>query len=60
MNSLGIHMNNIKHTEFHKHENPGLKQQRWTLWAGADTGRDAGDASPQPDLKRYWHDTWFH
>jgi len=53
MNSLGIHMNNIKHTEFHKHENPGLKQQRWTLWAGADTGRDAGDASPQPDLKRY-------
>ena len=20
----------------------------------------AGDASPQPDLKRCWHDTWFH
>jgi len=28
--------------------------------AGADTGGDAGAASPQPDLKGCWHDTWFH
>jgi len=28
--------------------------------AGADTGGDAGDASLPPDLKRYYHGTWFH
>jgi len=27
---------------------------------GANTGGDAGDACPPPDLKRCWYDTWFH
>jgi len=29
-----------------------VNKKIYMLWAGADTGGDAGDASPPPDLKR--------
>jgi len=35
-------------------------KQKHICFQARTQGGDAGDESPPPDLKRCWHDTWFH